>query len=235
MIIQRKYNFSKKKVKWNYELKYKYGFIKSNDDGLNIALKVNGNEIPQNEIQKFKALVGVSNIEAIWKNKRIVSKPFTIESRKYYDLNYAAGYFRPIFLIESMILPGLGQFQDYSKLNGIVYFVTSATFGYLYINENGNYKNYLEKYNSNKVNYSEALNEVQTVALRNIMEQSLNDVNTSIKKKNIFLGCLLGAYLINVIDAVIFHTEGFDMELIEVTNGNLGFNLPSIKFNYPLN
>ncbi|MBK7501216.1 MAG: hypothetical protein IPI19_19630 [Ignavibacteriales bacterium] len=47
--------------------------------------------------------------------------------------------------------------------------------------------------------------------------------------KNIYLGCFIGAYLLNVLDAFVFHTEGFDMELIEVNNHNLGINTPQFR------
>jgi hypothetical protein len=234
LTIQKKINFQKKKIRWNHQLTFKYGFVSSNDNSLNISLRVNDSEIPTNEIQSFKVLVGIANFEAKWKNQRLLSKPFNIESRKYYKLSYELGYFNPLYLAESMVLPGLGQFQDNSKLTGVIYFVTTAAFGYLFINENSNHKNNLEKYNSDKVMYNEALNEVQAVELRNIMEHSLDDVNSSTKNKNIYLGCFIGAYLINIIDAVLFHTEGFSIDLIEVNN-NIGFNSSLIKFNYPLN
>ena len=107
--------------------------------------------------------------------------------------------------------------------------------GYLYLNENGNYKDRLSIYNSAKKNYMEAENENESIILRKIMEQELNKVNSSVDKKNIYLGLVLGAYLLNLIDVFIFHTDGFDMELIEINNQKYGNISPQLKIKYSLN
>jgi len=231
---ERKFNFQRKKTKWNYNLTYKYGFVNSNVNGLDINLKVNGIEVLNDDKQFVKTEIGNSTFEASWKNEKSISRYFKIEPEKYYSVVYKTDYFTPVYMLESMIIPGSGQFTDDAQIKGVLYFLTNVAFGYLFLNENSNYKEKYDSYNSAKVNYMDAKNENDAIQLRTVMEQALNDVNSSADKKNIYLGCFIGAYLLNVLDAFVFHTEGFDMELIEVNNHNLGINTPQLEIKYPL-
>lgn len=232
---ERKYNFQKKKIKWNYKLNYKFGYVNSNLNDSDITLKINGNQVYNIDRQFIKTEIGTLQFDLIWKNEKSISKLFKIESGKYYSAVYKTDYFTPIYLLESTIVPGLGQFSDESKIKGLLFFLTNATLGYLYLNEDGNYKDRLSIYNSAKKNYMEAKNENESIMLREIMEQELNKVNSSVDKKNIYLGLVIGAYLLNLIDVFIFHTDGFDMELNEINNQKYGNISPQFKIKYSLN
>jgi hypothetical protein len=233
--FEKSFNFQKRKYNWYNQLIYKYGFIKVDDKGLGIKLKIDGQPFENSSTNFYKIPKGEIRFEAELNGEKTIVDYFAIRPNINYSINYKANYFTSSHIIESALLPGLGQFQDAAQLKGIGYFIATATFGALYLLENRNYKNNLEDYNIAKDNYEMANTEEEAINLGVAMEQSLNEVNDSIKKKNIFIGCMIGVYLLNIIDAYIFHTDGFDMDIIEIKNDNLGFNLPQIEINYPLN
>ena len=117
---ERKFNFQRKKTKWNYNLTYKYGFVNSNVNGLDINLKVNGIEVLNDDKQFVKTEIGNSTFEASWKNEKSISRYFKIEPEKYYSVVYKTDYFTPVYMLESMIIPGSGQFTDDAQIKGVL-------------------------------------------------------------------------------------------------------------------
>jgi hypothetical protein len=233
--IEKNIYTQKKKYNWNIELKYRYAYLDIQNKPNEVKLEVDGISYDNSATLNKRIPVGVIKFKADYNEDKIVSRMFEINSNKNYKIEYKINYFTLTHIFESGILPGFGQFKDGSELKGIGIFLATATVGTMFIIQSKNYNYNLSEFNKAKKYYESANNENLASKYRSILENTYNKTEDSRKNKNLLLGVLIGTYLLNLIDASIFHTEGFDIDLLEIKDNLQEFNSTFININVPIN
>lgn len=229
-IVERRINVYSMKYDYNLKLEKKYGFISIRNGQLR-ELKIDGSLAQKginNEyrIEKGKRSLGVLPMEF---NSEI-SGNFNIEGGTHYELQADYNYFTPKYFLLSAVVPGLGQIFDKSGIKGSAYLAGTLLCGAAYFKVNADHKAKLDEYELDREKYNAAQNEPDAIKYRALMESKISEINKYAKLKGIFLSSALGIYLLNIADAIIFHTNGSDIELrklidIDTQNNRLGFKI----------
>lgn len=219
------------RYEYNIDLKLNYSYISPEDKGIS-KLLIDGNFCTFDSSSSLKLKVGKHSFGLKPDNFfRQIEEDFEIESGVQYRLKSIYGYYTPRYLLMSAAVPGLGQFSDRSYVQGVGYFVGTLLSSIFFIKAGSDYQNRHSEFVRNKDKYFGAQNEPEAVKYRSLLESSLNDMNKSAKKKNLFLGTALGIYFLNIIDAVIFHSSGSNLQLEKIAEINAGSNGIGVKIN----
>lgn len=205
---------SKMKSDFYRNLEYSYGYItiSSKSPVLNMVFdgeEFKGDSFVNQRIPKGIHTIGLSAPDF----HKTVTSEITVPSKSQSEIVFNYNYLTPKYLIESTLLPGLGQFEDKSPKEGAIYFFGVVIPAVIGIKASNDYKNQLENYNKQKVIYSKALTEDEAIVERKKLEDLLQSANKSIDVKNIGLGIALGVYLVNLIDAAVFHMRDGSIEI----------------------
>lgn len=229
--IEQALAVKKQSYVFNRSLKYKYGFLNIPDNITNLHIKIDGErKNPGSQILEIGAHSLRLTTPAYHKP---VNRQFIIESNKRYDVEFNYNYFTPKYIFYSAFLPGFGQFLDKSKLKGLGYLALNAAAAAFYLSARSEYDERLASYNSLKEEYDQAATEEAAIELRGKLEIELNKTNDSIDKKNLGLMFFIGAYLVNLADAALFHSNGADVEIYAVPSvKGLSSNQIGIKYSF---
>ena len=189
-------------------------------------------DIPSKKTGIFKIPVGEHNLsvkpDGFYK---IISKDVEFNSDENYKIEISYGYFTPKYILYSMILPGLGQYSDNTEIKGIGFFAGTLISAILYSSSVSNYNEKANRFNKAMYNYQRANDETSAQQYKNILDSSLNQLNDATKKKNLMLGITLGIYGLNLLDAILFHTSGSNIEILKIVKYNPTKSQVGIKLN----
>ncbi|MFH0989402.1 MAG: PEGA domain-containing protein [bacterium] len=124
------------------------------------------------------------------------------------------GVFTMTPALRSMLLPGLGQLMNGSTLKGVLCLAGTLGGGVYSLLSYSDYTKKTDTYTASV----DAYNKAQTVAdanrLRQEMQQHYVQVDDAKKKKTISLAVLAGAYVVNLLDALIFESNGGEIKIL---------------------
>lgn len=200
----------------------RYGYVSVSRTDLNATLNIDGKEITNTTPDQLKFDIGEHEISFSGKSIHLDYKSnLDINSGKNYNVQFHYGYYTPIPLIQSLFLPGLGQFIDGAILKGTLLFSTTALLGVLTNTLISKYNSKVDLYENNKKIYENTVNEFDVITYRSLMTSSHDD--TQVAKKNVMysVGALMAVYLYNVIDAIFNHSIGGEITIHENYSSDL--------------
>lgn len=203
---------------WNMEYKYRQlRFV--NTENIS-GIIIDGKEVTLDSSNIFQTEVGERDVEVRLNDfYKPLEEKIDIQTKTDYDIKINHNYFTYKNIVLSAIVPGLGQFVDNSQLKGLLYFTALIGTTALYFDFDKKYRNELSVYNEARKLYQKASNEQETMTLAKKMDEKLSRVNEQIDKKNLMIGITFGIYVINIIDAILFHSIGGDLEFIPKVEG----------------
>lgn len=213
-----------------FKMEYNYGFVSIKDNYLN-NIMIDDQKAERNNNSAVIIPEGRHTISIQPDNfHRPIDEDFYIESGGHYILKANYNYYTPKYLLYSAVVPGLGQYFDKSEAKGIAYFLGTLISGLMYSNAAKDFDDRNMEVDQLKYQYLNAKDEANAIMYRSLLETGINELNQSAKRKNLYLGTTLGIYLLNIADAVIFHSKGSGLQLekkveINTDNGGLGLKI----------
>ncbi|MGE5682500.1 MAG: PEGA domain-containing protein [Bacillota bacterium] len=141
----------------------------------------------------------------------------------------------------SFFLPGAGQFYNGSYIKGVSIFAGALISGYLVYSSSDNYNKKLQIYNDALQRYANASNESDAVFSRSVVLSAQSDAKSALNIKRISIGALIGIYVYNLLDALIFESRTDHLEIyktkVDLLSGSalLGYDQEiKIKFGIPI-
>jgi hypothetical protein len=216
--------------KMNITLSSLFGSLSFNNISANQNLYLDGKLLNSNNLENYKLPIGNHEIQLVDTrlNKRI-SDDIDVNTGNHYDVyfNYDEFSFKP--LLYSSVVPGLGQIYAKSYLKGGLILLSTIASGYLTVLATNNYNRKMNEYNSFQEKYLAAVTEEDASYYRSMTQNAYDKVNTASTFKNIAIGTLVGIYLYNLFDAVLFSGKLDVMHFYEKANpyeikNKIGFN-----------
>lgn len=215
----------------NYSLFCKFGYLSLGNIESD-KIKIDSREYVNHNSLNFKLPVGYHNFEAFPPDfHRPVKNELFIQSEKNYSLNFEYNYFTLEYFSKSLIIPGLGQFLDGSKIKGASFLAASIISSALLWKSYINYHDKAEDVKNLRNLYLVANNEADALKYRTLLKSSDTELTNLKNTKNLLLGTFIGIYISNLMDTFIFHTNGgsFTLEKRNPTSTTL---IDTFNFNF---
>lgn len=212
---------------FNFDLIANFSFLTLKENQRNFKIKIEDELVPNEVLSRYKIPLGYRKIEIIPKDFKTFSKIFFVEDARFYELDIKYDFFTFKNIWKSAVIPGWGQLEDGAYIKGAGLLAANALLVALTFISESNYNEYLDQYSIDRQLYLEANSEKETYEKRLQMQSSLEKVNDEARKQKIYIGTLIGTYLINLVDAFLFHSDGHELKLIElkVNENELDFSL----------
>ena len=136
-------------------------------------------------------------------NKEIFDN-INVAPGNHYDVSFNYGKFSFKPLIYSAVIPGLGQMYSKFYMKGTCILISTIASGCLTAWAINNYHQKTNDYNSFQNKYYSAATEADASYYHSMMQDAYDKTNTASTLKNIAIGTLVGIYLYNLLDAVLF-------------------------------
>jgi hypothetical protein len=217
--------------KFKAVMKYMYGYLTLAKSPEGSQIFIDDRKVDAPDLNNYKLKMGDHKIEI---NHPSFSAPieedFLVSSEAKSSMRVESGYFSLKTLFKSLFVPGLGQYQDNSKVKGIAVFSGTLLSGMLWLNSELSNSKKLKEYNDAKNEYSKPGTANTLFQNHNRLASAYDAVKKSNNIKNITMSAFLAVYAYNILDALIFHSTGQQLiitqEMPEGNSFNIGFNLP---------
>jgi hypothetical protein len=209
---------TKTKQKTAPELKYLYSFISVND--LNSAtekaiLEIDGEKKEYSGNTPFKLPYGEHNIKIKASNyHKPMEASLYLESKKNNELTFQYNTFTLKNVLYSAVFPGAGQYLDNSKLKGLCFGAAAAANILIIILNEKDYKQKVDEFHESYSKYQKSVMEDDIIKYKIQVKNLENKIDDIKKKRTLFCAALAGIYTLNLIDAFVFHTKGYEIHLI---------------------
>jgi hypothetical protein len=100
-------------------------------------------------------------------------------------------------------------------LKGTIILASAIAGGYLAVSSINNHNKKLNEYNSYQMKYLSAETEEDAIYYRSMTQNAYDKENSASVFKNIAIGTLVGIYLYNLVDAVLFSSKSDVMHFYE--------------------
>lgn len=218
------------------EMDFGYSLFKIENSDEIKSIKIDGEPIPKEKLNDYTISIGEHNTEVeLLDAKEIISENFLIKKNTKNLLRINQNVFSIKYPAMSFVFPGLGQLFDRSTIKASAYFVASILNAFFYISTNNQYKKELDNFDQLKDKYVTSTNEYEIQNFYAQMKTKRNTINNLIDKKNLAVELAVTIYLINLIDAFLFHSSEHTISILEnpysIKNkdNNIGLNL-RVKF-----
>jgi hypothetical protein len=185
-----------------------FGLISFNNISTVQNLYLDGELLNSSNLKNYKLSVGNHGIQLLdTKFHKEIFSDINVESDNQYNIffNYDEFSFKP--LLYSAVIPGLGQIYSKSYLKGALILVSTLGAGYLTVLSISNYSKKTDEYNSFQGKYISAGTEEEASYYRSMTQNAYDKANTASTYKTIAIGALVGIYLYNLLDAVLFNSK----------------------------
>jgi hypothetical protein len=221
----------------NFKMDYQFSFVsfyETDSKGKNTDISIDGKRVPD-------ALAGEKKIDSGERDILISSDAFYKEIRENFNFEPAKKYSMSIdydkrtlkYVLLSAAFPGLGQFFNGSKIKGSILGAAALTSIYMIISSQINYKDNLNEYHRNLTMYRRSLYEDEVVFRRALLVENEAGANKYLKNRNYFIAGFAAIYLLNILDAVLFHTRDYSIKILEKNDTvQLGGNFINIKLRF---
>lgn len=220
---------------YNYKavMKYLYGYVSLKPGAENSEIYFNNKRIDPTELNNYRMTAGEYDLEI--RNEKF-NKPITekilIKSDSRNDMKIEHGYFTFWPLLQSLLVPGLGQYRDNAKPEGISIFSGIAVLGGVWALADRNYMTKITDYYGAQYKYSKVYSDEGIESARDELSKAYNTAITARRLKVISITALAAAYVYNLVDVLLFHSEGQKVTFTSHSDTmgseasfNLGFNL----------
>jgi len=207
---------------FNFKLQSIYGKLDFTTVPSNENISVDDKKINTKENGFIKIIGGMHNFE--YENvltKKNKNKDFNVEPDKKYKVVINKNQFYSDALIESIIIPGLGQMLDDSHLDGAVIFACTAGLGVAAVNSLRSYTNNENNYDIIRKQYLDADDELSAINTKQLLNAAQDKMNKSLTSTRILWGLFIGAYIYNIVDVILWHTHRDVLRLLPQDNFNL--------------
>ncbi|MGE5680730.1 MAG: PEGA domain-containing protein, partial [Bacillota bacterium] len=219
-------------VKYDYRLKLEktISYVSLKDSTRIKGFNIEGIAAQRARADEYKITKGERTLEVFAVDyERPISGKFNIEENLHYELTANYNYFTPKYILMSAGIPGLGQIADGSGIKGAAYLAGVLVSAGLYYKAVQDHDEQEPEFEKNRQEYFLAINEETAMKYRELLENSVSKMNETAGRKKLFLGAAIGIYIINIIDAVIFHSKGSDLQLNKKVGLNFEDNRLGIK------
>lgn len=229
-IIERIIKVDPVKYTYHFKLEKKYSIISLKDQQLS-QLKADGSLVQEIGKNEYKIEKGNRSLDILPEHfHRPITGNFDIEGGFHYELGAKYNYFTPKYILLSALVPGLGQFFDKSEIKGSAYLLGTIICGAVFVKADMDHKHKFDEYIEYRNQYDASDNEPDAAKFRGFMEAKASELNKLSKIKGIALSASLGIYLLNIADAIIFHSNGSNLELhkildIDTQNNRVGLRI----------
>lgn len=197
----------------------KYGLLTVESKQENVEIYVDDTLLASGSLHAYKIATGKHDITFHQPSLHPVVEQIDVEPRLETRIQAKFGYFSLAPSWRSLIIPGWGQLYDDAPVEGWVLLLGAIGAGA--------YAGYTQYDHSTKVSdynsiYGEYLN-ASTDADRALLGQSLADkyseVDRAAKRRDVAIGLVAGVYGLSLLDALIFHSRGSDIQVMAANRG----------------
>lgn len=172
------------------------------------GILIDGKRITSDSLQFRSISSGMHEVEyAVKSSGRTISEKIDFKPDNIYSLSLGSHSLYPFFL--SALIPGAGQIKNGSYLKGIAILAGAITSGIFTYSAVSNYSTKLEDAKNAQNMYLHSGNENQAMYYRQLVLTSRSDADKALKYKRIAIGALLGVYIYNLVDALLFEPGDF--------------------------
>lgn len=228
--INQEFYFNNQKYHIHRKLEYKYGFLKFKGETSKLNVYINDTQVPLDVVKQYRLPVGNYNVEIESDEyHKKMSKDFYLNPSAQDEVYVNCNVFTLQHVYQSFVIPGFGQFYDKSELKGSLYFAGFIGAALLFFKAKSDYNITNQNYLNAKQDYLLAQTEEDAIHYNLIMDNKAAEVNKSIRAKNLSLSILIGIYCINLADAFLFHSKGYEINIISSGNTELPETFYEIK------
>ncbi len=174
----------------------------------NQILYLDGKPLDNHHIKNQRIPIGNHKIYLLdTKLNKQVFDNIDVGSGNHYDVffDYDEFSFKPLLL--SSIIPGLGQIYSKHYLKGTLILISTIASSYLTVLSVNDNNNKIHEYNLFQGKYLSAQNEEDASYYRLMTQNAYESVKTTSTYKNIAIGAVVGLYLYNLLDTVLFSSK----------------------------
>ena len=191
--------------KMNVTLSSLFGSLSFNNISAHQNLYLDGKLLNSYNLASYKLPIGNHEIQLVdTKSNKRISDDIDVNSGNHYDVSFNSDEFSFKPLLYSSVVPGLGQIYGKFYLKGTLILLSTIASGCITALAINNYNRKTDEYNSFQEKYSAAETEEEASYYHSMMQTAYDKTNTASTLKNLALGTLVGIYLYNLFDAVLF-------------------------------
>ncbi len=182
-----------------------YSSLSFNNFSNDLKLYIDGVLLDSTKFANYKLLIGSHRIQLIdAKYDCEISKNINMEPDNHYEIYLDRNKFSLRPLIYSAIIPGLGQISNQYYQKGTLILLSTIASGCLTAWSINNHHRKTDEYNSFQDKYRLAKTEADASYYHSMTQNAYDKVNTASKLKSLAIGTMIGVYLYNLLDAVLF-------------------------------
>ncbi|HEX2869436.1 MAG TPA: PEGA domain-containing protein [Ignavibacteriales bacterium] len=215
-------------TQYNYKavMKYMYGYLSLSKAPQGSEVFIDDKKVEISQLSNYKLEVGNHKVEVNHPSfNSPVEEDFLIIGETRSSIKVENDYFSKAALLKSTFVPGLGQYQDNSKIKGIAIFSGALLTGLLWLNSELSFKDKLKQYDDAKTEYSRPGYYTKLVEAHNKVLSTYDAAKKSNSTKKITMGAFIAVYAYNLIDALIFHSSGRSLTVTQETAFDNSFNI----------
>lgn len=216
--------------KFKAVMKYMYGYVTlaNNLDGSEII--IDDKKVDAPDLKNYKLVVGNHKVEVNNPSFNVpIEEEVLVGSETRTSLKIESGSFSFKPFLKSLLVPGLGQYQDNSKVKGITIFSGALLSGLLWLNSDLSTNNKIKEYNNAITEYYKPAPTQMLVKAHNKLASAYDAAKKANTMKNIAMSTFIAVYAYNLLDALIFHSTANSIivtqEKPEGNSFNIGLSL----------
>ncbi len=192
----------------NVNLIRPFGSLSFNNISSDQNIYIDGQVLNKNKLKNYILPIGNHEIRlSDTKFNKEIYDNIDVAPENHYDVsfNYDQFSFKPLLI--SAFIPGMGQIYNKSYIKGTLIFVSTIASGFYtvwaiknYHRKNDEYKMYQDKYYS-------ASTEADALYYHSMTQNAYEKTNTASTLRDLGFGALVGLYLYNLVDAILFSSK----------------------------
>jgi archaellum component FlaF (FlaF/FlaG flagellin family) len=185
-----------------------FGSLSFKNISSNQNIYIDGQLLDKNKLKKYILPIGNHEIHLSDKkfNKEIYDN-IDVAPENHYDVsfNYDQFSFKPLLI--SAFIPGMGQIYNKSYIKGTLIFVSTIASGFYTVWAIKNYHRKNDEYKMYQDEYYSASTEADALYYHSMTQNAYEKTNTASTLRDLGFGALVGLYLYNLVDAILFSSK----------------------------
>lgn len=195
------------------KLHSRFGYVDFSKLENNYSITLDGKPVPPEERSGPRKLSAGEHFISAGKNESMPELNCKLNADTVYSVIEKKNAFTSKYITQSLMVPGLGQYNSGAAVKGAALFSAFIGAGAVTIAYFKKYADKADNYDQARIKYILSGNELSSAVNKELVKAAEKDKDDALKAKQISIAALIGVYVYNIIDACLFHSHEDILEL----------------------